>query len=101
MNKEEIIEKVKRYVRNELTEAMKYCKTPEEVDNSRTIAFGAVNFVVNSILINDEYEELMNWWNDEMWHRFEKLKAKRRGNTSSLFDRNISNNCCLLYDLIV
>lgn len=68
--------KVKEFCESEYKDAKRYSiMTPELIKNKRAIAYGAVHFATNNLFpcFNNE---LSDWWNDEMWHKFQKLIEK-------------------------
>ena len=57
------------------TESILYCTKTEFILSRRTIAFGAVHFASNN-LFPQFNSRLSDWWNGEMWHKFQKLIEK-------------------------
>jgi len=68
-NDYDVIEiKVKDFVNEELSDALKY-NTLEDARKCRAIAYGAVQFAINNLFpcYNDD---LANWWEDEAYPKF-------------------------------
>lgn len=75
MDYEMIENKVKEFCESEYKEAEKYCGSRESIINKRAMAYGAVFFASNNLFpcFNNE---LSDWWNYEMWKKFQKLIEK-------------------------
>ena len=71
MSREEMVLQVKRYIEDIYRCTTISYKTASDAMHNRTIAYGAMDFVVT---LNGGYdEELARWWNDEMVDKFNEL----------------------------
>ena len=77
MNRTQVIAKLKKYIERELDEAKRYAKNWDDVMQYRANAYGALNFVNNTLYPYDE--ELGDWWNNDMWNKFQELAIEKRG----------------------
>ena len=68
---ETIEKKVKDFCEKQYSDASKE-KTVKEILNIRAIAFGALMFACNNLFPRFN-GGLSDWWNDEMWGKFENL----------------------------
>lgn len=75
MNYGMIENKVKEFCESEYEEAEKYCGSKESILNKRAMSYGVVHFATN-YLSPQFNNRLSNWWNDEMWHKYQKLIEK-------------------------
>lgn len=64
--------KTKEFIINQYMDAAKFCETPEEVLNTRAIAYGALQFSIN-YLFPTFNQRLADWWQNEMWEEFNQL----------------------------
>lgn len=64
--------KVKDYVINELKNAEHAKDLNISTLNCRAIAFGALQFAIN-LLPDKDFDELNEWWQNEIYNEFNKL----------------------------
>lgn len=75
MDYEMIENKVKEFCENMYKDAENYCTSTESILNKRAMTFGAVHFATNN-LFPQFNRGLSDWWNYEMWQKFQKLIEK-------------------------
>jgi hypothetical protein len=64
--------KTKDFIIEQYKDAERFCETPEEVLNTRAIAYGALQFSIN-YLFPTFNKELGDWWQNIMWEKFNQL----------------------------
>lgn len=69
--------KTKEFIVNQYMDAAKFCETPEEVINTRAIAYGALQFSINHLFPTFN-QRLADWWQNEMWVEFNQLALDKQ-----------------------
>lgn len=64
--------KTKEFIIGQYMDAERFCETPEEVINTRAIAYGALQFSINNLFPTFN-QRLADWWQNEMWEKFNQL----------------------------